>query len=362
MAGNGLRVGVVGVGFGTRVHVPAFQSEDWEVAAICSRTQANVAKAAEEHGISHVFTDYRELIASPDVDAVAVVTPPVSHEKITLAALAAGKHVLCEKPMSMSGGEAVRMRDAANQRGLTAMIAHEFRFTPQRAHVKMLIDEGYLGDVETVSVTASLGHARGASPGALRWQSEAGMGGGQLAGIGSHYIDSLRYWLGDVISVSGSLCSLNPERTDASGAIVVADTDDSFSVRLRFARGTECTFSYTSNAPVSLGVSTHIHGNEATLSAPQAGLNPDPESVVLGGKKGDQELRAIPLPEVLAPFKDARDGRLMPFRLLIREFERGIREGTSPGPSFADGVACQQIMDAVHESSRTGATIDLGQV
>jgi predicted dehydrogenase len=311
MAGNGWRVGVIGVGFGTRVHVPAFQSEDWEVAAICSRTQASVAKAAEEHGIPHVFTDYRELIASPDVDAVAVVTPPVSHEEITLAALAAGKHVLCEKPMAMSTAEAVRMRDAADQRGLTAMIAHEFRFTPQRAHVKMLIDDGFLGDVETLSVTASLGHARGTSPGAMRWQSEAGMGGGQLAGIGSHYIDSLRYWLGDVA--------------------VVADTDDAFSLRLRFARGTECTFSYTSHAPVSLGVTTHLHGTEG-WAEPGPGVGGARRQEGRQGACGDAPARGAGAVQgrprrtsAAVPAADPRVGARDPLRHLARPQLRGRR-------------------------------------
>jgi len=138
MANEQLRVGVIGTGFGTAVHVPAFREEGWEVTAICARTPDKVKKAAADLGIPHAFTDHRDLVQSKDVDVVCVVTPPVAHAQQALDAIAAGKHVLCEKPFAMNIAEARKVRDAAKAKGVTAMVAHEFRYTPQRLQAVLL--------------------------------------------------------------------------------------------------------------------------------------------------------------------------------------------------------------------------------
>ena len=89
------------------------------------------------------------------------------------------------------------------------------------------------------------------------------------------------------------------------------------------------------------------------------GVNPPPHGTLLGAKIGDDALAEIPIPERLQPFADDRDGRLIPFRLMVREFLRGIQEGTSPSPNFYDGFRCQQVLDAVRESSATGRVIQI---
>ncbi|MEE8519514.1 MAG: Gfo/Idh/MocA family oxidoreductase [Dehalococcoidia bacterium] len=360
MAENGLRIGVVGVGFGTSVHVPGFRSEGWEVNAICSRTEEHVIKAAAEFDIPNKTTDYRELVARDDIDAVAIVTPPSTHAEITLAALDAGKHVLCEKPFVMSEAEAANLRDAVAAKGLTGMITHEFRFTPQRSHLKELLDQGYVGEVQTVNVEGNVSFGRPDAPPPLTWQGQSAMGGGTIGGLGSHYIDTLRYWLGELASVSAETATLRPQRTDPStGAIVLTDTEDSFAMTMRFKSGALGTFAWTTSAPVSLGVRITIQGTEGVLCAPQARVNPDTAAVVYGAKAGESELKPLPMPERLTPFVDDRDGRLAPFRLLVRQFERGIREGTSPSPNFEDGLRTQQVMDAINKSAATGERVTL---
>jgi len=132
-ANQPLRIGVIGVGFGARVHVPAFLAEGWEVPVVWGRRQAIAAGKAAELGIAEVAEDWQDLVARDDLDAVAVTTPPAAHHEMVMAALRAGKHVLCEKPFALNGLEARAMRDMAREQGLTAMVAHEFRFAPQRA-------------------------------------------------------------------------------------------------------------------------------------------------------------------------------------------------------------------------------------
>src|SRR5262249_2904152 len=140
------------VGFGSQVYVPAFRSEGWDVAAICSRNREKAVKVAAEAGIRGVHTDPHELIARGDLDAVAIAAPPARHHPLGLAALNAGNTVLCEKPFALDAAQATEMRDAADRSGLTAMVGHEFRFTPQRAYIRDLLADGYIGAVRLCTI------------------------------------------------------------------------------------------------------------------------------------------------------------------------------------------------------------------
>ena len=106
MASSRKSIGIIGVGFGAQVHVPAFRSEGWDVAAICSRTREKAQKAADEAGIASVHTDPMELIRRDDLAAIAIITPPGAHHRLSIAALDAGKHVLCEKPFAIDAKQA----------------------------------------------------------------------------------------------------------------------------------------------------------------------------------------------------------------------------------------------------------------
>jgi predicted dehydrogenase len=362
MAVKSLRVGVIGVGFGTAVQIPGFQSEGVEVVAVCARRPERAQEAAERFGIPHVFTDYQEMVQTDLLDAVSVVSPVPLHHPMTMAALDAGKHVLCEKPFALDQGQAREMWQKAKDSGLTAMIAHEFRFASARMRVKELIEEEYLGPLHLALLRLVNGPRRGFRPRPLTDRDDAAQGGGFLWGLGSHYIDCLRHWFGEVTSVSGQVSTHLGERTlPDSNEIVQATADDTFSFTLQFARGGWATMTGTNAAPFGPGAQVEIYGRDGTLVTPHegAGVNPPPHGTLLGARTGDEALAEIPIPERLQPFADDRDGRLMPFRLLVQEFQRGIRDGTSPAPNFYDGFRCQQVLDAVRESSATGQRVDI---
>ena len=115
MADGKRRVGIIGVGFGVQVHVPAFRSEGWDVVALCSRRKERVHAAAEATGVPDPHTDAAELINRDDLDAVAIATPPGPHRHYAIAALQAGKHVLCEKPFAIDASQAAGMWDVAGR-------------------------------------------------------------------------------------------------------------------------------------------------------------------------------------------------------------------------------------------------------
>lgn len=364
MADASIRIGVVGVGYGAQIHIPAFQSEGLNVVAVCAQHEERAREAAERYGIPHAFADYQEMFRMNDLDAVSVVTPASSHYAITMDALEAGKHVICEKPLATDQVQAREMWEKANSAGLTAMVGHEFRFASGRARVKELIDAGYLGSLHMALMSLVAGPRGGFEARPLRDADDASLGYGFLSALGSHYIDCLLHWFGDVDSVSGQTSTHFGDRTHPeSGETVQATADDAFHLVLHFARGGWATMTGTAAAPFGSGARVEIYGRDGTLVTPHTGngYNPPPHGKILGAKAGGDGLAELSIPDRLQPFADDRDDRMMPFRMLVREFVRGIREGTSPAPNFHDGLRCQQILDAVRESSATGQVVQIQQ-
>jgi predicted dehydrogenase len=354
-----LRMGVVGVGFGSTVHIPALQSEGIEVLAVAARRQERADEAASRFGIAHALTDFQAMLELEGLDAVAIATPPGQHHDMAIAALAAGKHVLCEKPFALDRAQALAMRRAARESGCTAMVAHEFRFASGRMRTKELLEEGYVGAPRLVRANMILGAPpRAGRPPAVYdpRRDEAAQGAGLLFALGSHFIDGLRHWFGEVGSVLGHLANFSPERT-RDGEPVAADADNFYFAELSFRSGVLAHLTGTVAAPFGPGAGVEIYGSEGTLIAPQTGPNPPAHGILRGARIGDQSLADLPIPSRLEPFTDDRDDRLTPFRLLVREFLSGIRSGNSPAPNFEDGYRCQQILDAVRESSASGRRV-----
>src|SRR5690242_16997677 len=142
------RVGVIGTGFGSNVHIPSFQAApDFEVVAIVSRRRANAERVASEHAIAWAGDDYHAMLREVDLDVVSIATPGGLHHEIVLAAAQAGRHILCEKPFATSLDEARDMLAAVRQAGVGHAVNHEFRMFPARQAFKRMVAEGFLGSV-----------------------------------------------------------------------------------------------------------------------------------------------------------------------------------------------------------------------
>jgi len=359
MTASSRRIGIIGIGFGATVHAPGFRAEGWDVAAICSRHADKARAAAAAAGIADVHSDPLELIRRDDLDAVAIVTPPVSHHDLAVAALQAGKHVLCEKPFALDAGEAARMEAAAAASGRTAMVAHEFRHAPQRAYIRQLLDEACVGKFELCTIELFLDRYAGREPRPWNWVATKAPGGGILGALGSHYIDMLRHWFGDVATVSGRVATLRPNLRDpATGGVVQGDADDTFAFTLTFRNGGMATMVSSFAFAPTRGAKIVVMGDGGMLVAEQAGPNPTEDGVVVASR-GGAPLAPLPMPSRYTPFSDPRDHRLAAFRLLVRDFNAGIARGDSPAPNFTDGLRCQQVLDAVRQSSATGRTVNL---
>src|SRR5439155_20869432 len=359
MPSQSRKVGVIGVGFGAQVYIPAFRSEGWDVAAICSRSRDKAAQAAAAAGIRAAYTDPAELIGRADLAAIAIATPPRAHHALAINALRAGKHVLCEKPFAMNAREAAEMRDAADRSGKTAMVGHEFRHTPQRAYIKALLDDGYIGRFQLCTIELFLDRYVTREPRPLTWMARRSEGGGVLGALGSHYIDGLRHWFGEVASVSGQLATLRPDLVDTvTGLTAQSETDDTFLFSLVFKNGGMATMVASFAATPARGTKIVVMGYNGTLIAEQPGPNPEEDGTVVASHDG-VPLEPLKTPNKYLTFTYPRDHGLMAFRNLVRDFTAGIEQGISPAPNFTDGLRCQEVQDAVRESSESGCRVNL---
>ena len=226
--GSRLRVGVIGTGFGSLVQIPAFRAHPRvEVVAVASGTPGKAGQTARAMGIPRAFDDWTELVAA-DLDLVSITTPPVLHHAMATAALDAGRHVLCEKPMAMSAAEAEEMLARGERARRLHVVDHELRFNPNRRKVKRLIEQGFIGAPRHVLLTVvNVSRLDPAKP--WGWWFDAARGGGLLGAVGSHQVDLLRYWLGDVAAVTGTAVPVVPERPLPDGSGRRAVTADEFS-------------------------------------------------------------------------------------------------------------------------------------
>src|SRR5690348_17283456 len=139
-------IGIIGTGFARRVQIPGFNTCDGaEVVSVASGSLENAKATAEEFGIEHYTTDWRETVGRDDVDLVCITTPPKLHREMTLFAAERGKHILCEKPMAMNVAEAEEMTTAAREAGVMALIDHELRFLPGRRRAYEMLRDGAIG-------------------------------------------------------------------------------------------------------------------------------------------------------------------------------------------------------------------------
>lgn len=349
-----IRVGVIGAGVGEAVHIPALAYlPETEVVAVCARRAERAREVALEHGIGFAVSDFRELVRHPEVDAVVVATPPYLHHQMSLAAFEAGKHVLCEKPMSRTVAEARDMVKMARQAGVVAMVNHELRFLPVRARIKELIDDGYLGEPQAAMLCVVRSGLADPYDRPFGWLMEQEKAGGMLGAIGSHYVDGLRWWFGEISGAGGATATMvKKRRMVESSAMATVDADDNFAFVLRFANGALASVHVTTTASIEVGEELTLTGSEGVLMLREGRL--------LGARRRETTFTDLPIPERLNGGLPEFDHSLtQPTILLLREWIGAIRTGTPRAPSFDDGAKVQEILDGVQRSVHQGRWLDL---
>ncbi len=353
MKDDKIGIGLIGTGFARSTQAPAFSvCEGAELVAVCSGKLSNAQNVAAELNIEHACQDYRELLALEDVSLVVVSTPPNLHHEITMAALKAGKHVICEKPMAMNADQAREMTELASTRpGQLAIIDHELRFNPTWRRMKELVDGGFLGEIYHVNVLISSGF-RHSSQRPWNWWSQKSAGGGLLGALGSHAIDALRWMFGDIEAVCSTVATMVPERKDSiTGEMRPNETDDYVAFLVRFTPQEDRSMH---GAAVLSALYTSGGKNQITAVGSKGTLVLDGEETLIGAAGFNHQFEDMTLTD------RAREIAIVPdniwarsFYHLARETVQAIREERTEiahAATFLDGLHCQQVIDAVIRS------------
>jgi len=363
-----LGVGVIGTGFGL-MHILGFrQCENVRVVAVCQQTPGKAAAFAQQYGIPYAFTDYREVIDHPEVQIVSIAAPPYMHHEMALAALTAGKPVLCEKPFAMNARQGKEMWERAQAAGLAHATAFNWRFLPGVAYTKELIEEGFLGNIYHVNVVWNV--ERQADPTIpLLWRHQKEYAGfGVLGDIGPHVVDMLRWMLGDFSKVAAHFITAIPKRKVAgSGEIVAADADDACAFLAEMTSGVQVSVHLSRVAYASNCHRFELYGDRGTLiyhSDPKDGTWISGQ--VQGAKAGAKTLSTLPIPERLHKGLDTKDltaavGNFL-FAQLSQRFIDGVRTGHSVTPSFFEGMKSQEVLDALVRSAAEQKWVNVAEV
>ena len=329
------------------MQVPAFQAGGLEVVGIAGRNPERTRGVAGELGIAS-FDTWQEMLERSGADWLSIVTPPSEHCEMAIAALAMGKHVLCEKPTAMDADEAGRMLAAARAASRRcAIIDHELRFLPTWREARGLI-EG-LGEIRFLEI-------RYASPGRSdpqrdwNWWSDAGRGGGVWGAVGSHMIDAVRYLAGEIDAVSATLDTTIRRRPLPGGGQRDVTSDDTVSATLRLRSGAMVLMTLSVVATVDEETTITLHGSDA-------GLRLRGHSLELAPRSGGWE--TVSTTPQLGSAGNSPGG---PFGTGTHHLARAIAAASAsddwaalaPAATFEDGLAQQRVLDAGRESSRRG--------
>ena len=339
---------VVGTGFGARVHVPALRAAGFEVRALVGRDPERTARRAERLGIDHVCASLAEALALGAVDAVTIATPPNTHAALAIEACDAGRHVICEKPFALDAIEAAAMTAAAEHAGVTALVGHEFRWAPDRATAARAIADGLIGEPRLATLVQYVPLVADPAAKVPEWWFDEARGGGWLSASGSHVIDQVQCWFGGLASVSATLPTV--------AARVGAGAEDSFVVRATSQSGVEIVMQQTA-ASWAPGVSslTIVAGTDGTLEVDGSG--------VWCSDRSGRRLLATPEDLALPPAPLVSDDprhrythlEVGPYTRLCEVLRAGVegRDAASsvPAPTFADGLACMRVLDAIRLSA-----------
>ncbi len=348
-----VRVGIIGAGFARSTQIPGFKNcPNAQVVAIASAHREHAEEVAREFDIPGVEDDWRGVVARQDVDLVSIVTPVVTHCEMALAALAAGKAVLCEKPMAMNAGEARQMNEAAKTRGVLALIDHELRFLPGRLQMREMIQRAQLGKIKHASVIFRA-DSRADPNRPWNWWSDAKQGGGALGAIASHIVDGFRWMLGtEVDEVTCNLATHIRERKDHEGQTRPVTTDDEANLLLRFG-DTELTEGATGNVSISLvEAGQPLHRFE--VFGEHGALRVEGEGELWRAGVGDAAWQQVAInSSELAPGMND-NGWARGFTTFAQKIVEALRAGIGTvdgAATFEDGYRTQLVLDAARQSN-----------
>lgn len=372
MPAKTLNVGLIGYQFMGKAHSNAYRQVgrffdlpfDFRLHTICGRTEELLVLAQRNLGWEHAETDWRKVVADPEIDVIDVSSPGYLHAEMAIAAAEAGKIVFCEKPLANTLAEAESMLAAVEKAGVPNGVFHNYRKAPAVALAKRLIDDGRLGEIRHFRATYLQDWiADPAFPMVWRLKKQYA-GSGAHGDLNSHLTDLARMLVGEITAVSGLLNTFIPERAGAKGSEAV-DVDDAALFLARFASGAVGSFEATRFAVGRKNFNRfEINGSRGSLAFNLERMN-ELEFFSLDDPADAQGFRTINVTESTHPYA----GRFWPsghiigyehtFINWLADASIAIDAGKPISPGFRDGYECQRVLDAVEVSHQTRSWVAL---
>jgi len=365
-----LRVGLIGSGFMGRAHAQAFLAARFSfelprepvLEILADHDAPSAARAAASLGFSRSTGDWRDVVADPAVDLVAIATPNSLHAPIALAAIAAGKPVYCEKPLATSVADAMAMHNAAEAAGLPTGVGFTYLFNPMIGLAREMIAAGEIGEVTAFrGVHAEDFMADPAAP--FSWRCEPDNAGGALADLGSHIIAIALHLVGGIERVSGSLATVHGARAGAGSALRAVTVDDQADALVRFASGATGTLSASWIATGwKMGLSFHVTGTTGSIAFSQERLN-ELQLYRAGGPARTQGFTTVcagpqhpdygafcPAPGHQIGYNDLKT-------VEVKEMVRALADLPSSTKDFRFALEVERVADAIRQSHLNGSWV-----
>jgi len=345
MADKTIRMGFVGAGKNTQLHhIPKLKAQPGiELVAVANRSKESGERVAKEFGIARVADDWHQVVEAPDIDAICIGTWPYMHAELASAALAAGKHVMCEARMAMNAAEGRRMLEASRRApSLVAQLVPAPHTLEVDRKLRQLRDEGYAGEIHAVEVLATQ-QGRFADLGdTLHWRQNIALSGNNVLNMGIWY-EAMMRWLGPAHRVMAMTKIAVPRRKDEAGTWHDVKVPDHIDILATFGKGAVAHMRFSSLTSLAPAPEAWIYGSDGTLR-----IEPDAKRLS-GGRRGDKAIAEITIPA------DQRIGWRVE-----EEFVNAVRGREKIShTTFEDGVRYMEFTDAVAKSAATGQAVEV---
>lgn len=353
-----IKIGVVGTSWwADAMYLPALKNHPQAlVTAVCGRNRQRAEAFAQRWNIPQVYTAYEEMIATESLDALVVATGNDMHHPITMQALDAGLHVLCEKPLALNVDQAQEMADLAAEKQVKTLVPFTYRFMPTNRYLKRLIETGYIGRPYHLAMRYYTGYGR--EPGYLWRFDKAKAGSGVIGDLGSHFLYLADWFFGEISAVTCQAGYLGPRPDVDNDGNSYQKLEDSAMFLLEFANGAQGVIhvSCMAHEQTAFGQQhfMEFHGADGTLY-----MHTDWDTVqeVRGAKAPKGKLEPLTIPDDIwgqARRDVVHDTYKDVFRqefLMIGEWVEAIVDDTAVSPNFADGLRMQKVMAAAIRSA-----------
>lgn len=349
-----LPVAVIGTGFGQAVHIPALQHcPRTEVVAVYHRDGETAKKVADRHGIAAAYDDLGRLLAADGIRGVTIASPPFLHYEMAKQAIAAGKHVFLEKPLTLEVEGTVELYHLARQRGVVVMPDFEFRFVPAWQYGAELLASDLLGPLRLIKVDWLVG-SRANPERPWNWYAQREKGGGALGALASHTFDYLHWLFGPAQSLAASLSVAIANRPDplAQNQPKPVSAEDTALISLSLAQGVPCQITISSVAYGGRGHWLEIYGEKGSLVVGSDNLKDYVHGFKVFHTPAGKNRTELEIPKKFAFGQVFSDGRLAPVMRALGQWATGIEGGQTQAPSLREGVYSQLLMDLCHQAQQ----------